>query len=84
MDVLRARLQGRTDHPTLKDPETALKVLGRMKRELVYPQQHEGFERVLFVDSEGDWTKERIEAILEKLEKEGTTGQRPGRGGYGG
>ncbi|EJT45161.1 hypothetical protein A1Q1_06478 [Trichosporon asahii var. asahii CBS 2479] len=83
-DILRQRLLDRTDHPTLKDSETALKVLGRMRRELVYPQTYEGFQRVLFVDSEGDWTKERLVNTLEKLEREGTTGQKPRRGGYGG
>ncbi|BEJ15653.1 hypothetical protein CspHIS471_0502580 [Cutaneotrichosporon sp. HIS471] len=70
--TLRERLEGRTDHPTLRDAGQAIGVLGRMRREWEAPRAGEGFDRVLTLresDMPAVWSGDEIVKILQRLER---------------
>ncbi|CAK9782001.1 P-loop containing nucleoside triphosphate hydrolase protein [Cutaneotrichosporon oleaginosum] len=70
--TLRERLEGRTDHPTLRDPAQAIGVLGRMRREWEAPRAGEGFDRILTLrqhDTPSVWSGDEIVNVLQRLDK---------------
>lgn len=76
--TLEARLGLRTSHPTLADPETAMRVLADMKRQLSIPRpvDGEGFDRIYTLPESlqpltGQWAGEDCQSVLNSVEKEG-------------
>lgn len=69
--TLRERLEGRTDHPTLREPGQALGVLARMRREWEAPRAIEGFDRILTLresDAPPAWSGEDVLNVLHRLD----------------
>lgn len=76
--TLEARLGLRTSHPTLADPEIAMRVLADMKRQLSIPRPEdgEGFDRIYTLPESrqpvnGEWTDEDCQSVLKSVEEEG-------------
>lgn len=70
--TLRERLEGRTDHPTLRDAAQAIGVLGRMRREWEAPRASEGFDRILTLrenDTPSVWGGNEILNVLQRLDR---------------
>jgi hypothetical protein len=85
--TLRERLEGRTDHPTLRDAAQAIGVLGRMRREWEAPRSGEGFDRILTLresDTPPVWSGDEIASLLHRLDRSmPPRGHGTHRGGHG-
>ncbi|RSH93345.1 hypothetical protein EHS25_007701 [Saitozyma podzolica] len=76
--TLETRLLAREYHPTIKDPETAIRVLGEMTRQLSPPRpgDGEGFDRIAEIREDeqpagGVWLQEDIQRVLRKVARGG-------------
>ena len=76
--TLEARLHLRLSHPTLPDPETAIRVLKQMVRQYhpPRPQDAEGFDSTFTLSENGQspnskWGMEEVLEIIERIEAEG-------------
>ncbi|QRV73809.1 AAA domain protein [Ceratobasidium sp. AG-Ba] len=65
----KERLATRTDHPTIKTPESALQVLSRFARDFVPIDPSEGFNRVYHIPAHHspDFTCDELEEILASV-----------------
>ncbi|CEL56244.1 hypothetical protein RSOLAG1IB_07660 [Rhizoctonia solani AG-1 IB] len=70
IDICRARLIERKDHPTLKTPEKATEVLSRFSYQFVPIDANEGFNRVYSLppgEQRLDYTREELENVLAAI-----------------
>lgn len=78
LSTLRSRLAVRPSHPTLPDPETALRVLGQMKASYdpPRPNRSEGFDRIYVLTEDrqpvgGEWGVDDVKNVLRDVQENG-------------
>ena len=84
LPTLHARLQLRPTHPTLLDPETAIRVLGQMARQFYPPTPNivEGFDLVFALPeldqpARGQWAMQDVRRVMGRIESFGEKEMRP-------
>ncbi|KAJ7281888.1 P-loop containing nucleoside triphosphate hydrolase protein [Mycena rebaudengoi] len=69
-DVCATRLQTRTEHPTIKDPQDALFILERFSSQYRAPHESEGYDRIIYLQppqQEIVYSYSSLEAILRRV-----------------
>jgi predicted kinase len=70
--VCSARLQERSSHPTIKDPQQGQSILARFASDLQFPQPNEGYDHILYLKPSDhprpEYTSEDIGLILQRLQ----------------
>ncbi|KAJ7173791.1 P-loop containing nucleoside triphosphate hydrolase protein [Mycena filopes] len=69
-DVCASRLQTRTEHPTIKNPEDALSILDRFSSQYRAPSEEEGYNRIMYLqpsEQEVVYSHTSLGAILCRL-----------------
>ncbi|KAG1741121.1 P-loop containing nucleoside triphosphate hydrolase protein [Suillus lakei] len=70
--VCSARLQERTSHPTIKDPQQGQSILARFASDLQFPGPTEGHDHILYLKPADhprpEYTSEDIGLILQRLQ----------------
>ncbi|KAG2070241.1 hypothetical protein BDR04DRAFT_1054574 [Suillus decipiens] len=70
--VCSARLQERSSHPTIKDPQQGQSILARFASDLQFPQPNEGYDHILYLKPSdhprAEYTSEDIGLILQRLQ----------------
>ncbi|KAG1880341.1 hypothetical protein C8R48DRAFT_767138 [Suillus tomentosus] len=74
--VCSARLQERSSHPTIKDPQQGQSILARFASDLQFPQPTEGHDHILYLKPSDhprtEYTGEDIGLILQRLQASST------------
>ncbi|KAG2366878.1 AAA domain-containing protein [Suillus spraguei] len=74
--VCSSRLQERTSHPTIKDPQQGQSILARFASDLQFPQPNEGYDHILYLKPSdhprAKYTNEDIGLILQRLQASST------------
>ncbi|KAG2344055.1 hypothetical protein BDR05DRAFT_932659 [Suillus weaverae] len=74
--VCSARLQERSSHPTIKDPQEGQSILARFASDLQFPQPNEGHDHILYLKPSDhprpEYTGEDIGLILQRLQASST------------
>ncbi|EPS96882.1 hypothetical protein FOMPIDRAFT_1025210 [Fomitopsis schrenkii] len=68
--ICEQRLRERTDHPTIKTPQEALRILARFHSDYQAPAAHEGHTRLLSLPAPGQlpaYTREDVLSILDRI-----------------
>ncbi|GLB41709.1 putative AAA domain containing protein [Lyophyllum shimeji] len=70
-EICAARLQSRTSHPTIKNPEHGLYVLSRFAADFELPSSQEGYDRIIFLKPADHtspvYSRSEIAAILRRV-----------------